>query len=330
VTVATGIGSWPGDDAQDYAEAVRVVLGELPDLPHLPELPARGPGATMVGRALAVVSGLSFDLQPAGWRLTDNPGIDHRRALSLLAQDLDALEEQTQDFRGVLKIQVAGPWTLAAMVEKPRGDKVLSDHGARRDLAQGLAEGVAEHLADVRRRVGAARIVVQVDEPALPAVLAGAIPTASGFGRHRVIHPPEVSAALEWVLEEAGEEPWVHSCAAGVPWQLLRGAGARGLSADLAMLDAGDIDVMAESLEAGDTVALGVVPSLEPATVPTATALTERVLRWLDMVGLDIEVVSERLVMTPTCGLAGASPDWARSALALCREVARNLTPSPE
>jgi methionine synthase II (cobalamin-independent) len=330
VTAATGVGSWPGDDAEDFAEAVRVVLGEVPQLPHLPELPARGPEATMVGRAVAVVSDLAFDLQPAGWRLTDNPGIDHRRARSLLAQDLDALEEQTQDFRGVLKLQVAGPWTLAAMVEKPRGDKVLSDHGARRDLAQGLAEGVAVHLADVRRRVAGARVVVQVDEPALPAVLAGAIPTASGFGRHRVVHPPEVSAALEWVLEQAGEEPWVHSCAAGVPWQLLRGAGARGLSADLSVLDAGDVDVLAEALEAGETVALGVVPSLEPTAAPTAIALTERVLRWLDMVGLDIEVVSERLVLTPTCGLAGASPGWARRALALCHEAARNLTASPE
>ncbi len=221
----------------------------------------------MAGRAIAMVADLGFDLQPAGWRLTDRPGIDHRRARSLLAQDLDALEEQAQDVRGTFKIQVAGPWTLAASVEKPRGDKVLSDHGARRELAQALAEGVATHLADVRRRVAAERVVVQVDEPALTAVLAGQIPTASGFGRHRVVHPPEASAALEWVLAAAGDDPWVHSCAAGVPWQLLRGAGARGLSADLSVLTADDMDVLAEALEAGETLALGVVPSLEPATV---------------------------------------------------------------
>lgn len=330
MSVATGVGSWPGDDVVDYAEAVRVVLGETPDLPYLPELPGRGAPAGMIGRGVAVVASLGFDLQPAGWRLIDRPGIDHRRARSLLAQDLDQLEEQTQDFRGTLKIQVPGPWTLAASIEKPRGDKVLSDHGARRDLAQALAEGVVVHLADVRRRVAAERIVVQIDEPTLPAVLAGAIPTASGFGRHRVVHPPEASAALEGVLEAAGDDPWVHSCAAGVPWQLLRGAGARGLSADLAVLTADDMDVLAEALEAGETLALGVVPALEPATVPTATALTERVLRWLDMVGLDQEVVQERLVITPSCGLAGASPDWARGATALCREVARNLSASPE
>jgi methionine synthase II (cobalamin-independent) len=327
VTVATGIGSWPGDDARDYAEAVRVVLGEVPELPHLPELPARGPGATMVGRALAMIGDLGFDLQPAGWRLTDRPGVDHRRARSLLAQDLDELEEQTQGIEGgVLKIQVAGPWTLAASVERPRGDKVLADHGARRELAQALAAGVADHLRDVRGRVAAARIVVQVDEPSLPAVLAGAVPTASGFGRHRVVHPPEASTALEGVLGSAGVEPWLHSCASAVPWQLVRGAGARGLSTDLATLHAGDIDVLAEALEAGETVALGVVPSREPANLPTASGVTEQVLRWLDMTGLDPESVSDRLVLTPACGLAGASPAWARQALALCHEAATNLT----
>jgi methionine synthase II (cobalamin-independent) len=326
VTRATGIGSLPGEDAEEYAEAVRLVLGEVPDLPYLPELPGRGPGASMTGRAIAMIPDLAFDLQPAGWRLTDSVGMDQRRARSMFAQDLDQLEEQAQGFDGDLKIQVCGPWTLAATVEKPRGDKVLSDHGARRELAQALAEGVVEHLADVRRRVDAARVVVQFDEPALPAVLAGQIPTASGFGRHRVVHPPEASAALEWVFAASGPEPWVHSCASDVPWQLLRGAGARGLSADFSTLTAGDMDVLAEALEAGESVALGVVPSTEPGTAPTATALTERVLRWLDMVGLDLEVVSERLVVTPTCGLAGASPAWARRATELARETAANLS----
>ena len=220
---------------------------------------------------------------------------------------------------------MAGPWTLAASVEKPRGDKVLSDHGARRELAQALAEGVATHLADVRRRVPVERVVVQVDEPAMAAVLAGAVPTASGLGRHRVVHPPEASAALEWVLAAAGDEPWVHACAAGVPWQLLRGAGARGLSGDFSVLTADDMDVFAEALEAGETLALGVVPSLEPAAAPDAKSLTESVLRWLDMLGLDPGTVTERLVITPSCGLAGASPAWARRATELCREVATNL-----
>jgi methionine synthase II (cobalamin-independent) len=191
-----------------------------------------------------------------------------------------------------------------------------------------LAEGVAGHLAGVRLRVPAERIVVQVDEPLLPAVLAGRVPTASGFGKHRTIHPPEASAALEWVLGAAGEEPWLHSCAADVPWALVRGAGARGLSADLSLLTADALDAFAEALEVGDRVALGVVPATDPEPVPTAKALTQRVLRVLDLLGLDPDGVSDQMVITPTCGLAGASPDWARRATDLCREVARELTTS--
>jgi hypothetical protein len=332
VTLASGVGSWPGSDAEEYAEAVRVVLGELsdpPGLPYLPELPARGPAAGLVGRTLAVVDTLGFDLQPAGWRLTDGSGIDHRRARSMLGQDLDQLEDQAQGFQGVLKVQVAGPWTLAASVERPRGDKVLADHGARRELAQALAEGVAVHLADVRRRVDAEHVVVQLDEPVLPAVLAGSVPTASGFGRHRSVHPPEAGEALGWVLARAGGEPWVHSCAAQTPWSLLRGAGARGLSADLGVLGAADLDVLAEALEAGERVALGVVPANDPDPEPGEKALTERVLRLLDVLGLDPDAVGEQLVVTPACGMAGASPAWARRATELCAAVARNLAASP-
>ncbi len=330
MTLATGIGSMPGDDARDFDEAVRVVLGEVSGLPHLPELPERGAGGHMTGRGLAIAEGLGADVQPAGWRLTDAAGADLRRARSLLAQDLDAFEEQTQGYAGPLKIQVVGPWTLAATVERPRGDKVLSDHGARRDLAQSLAEGVRSHVADVRRRVGGAdRLIVQVDEPALGAVLTGGVPTASGFGRHRTVHPPEASAALEWVLDaitESGGEPWVHACAPGTPLDLLRGAGARGLAVDLDTITAAGHDQLGEAIEAGEIVALGVIPTLEPDSPPTDSAVVDRVLRWLDMLGIDPAGVGDQLVITPACGLAGASPAWARQALQTCQLSATHLT----
>jgi len=40
------------------------------------------------------------------------------------------------------------------------------------------------------------------------------------------------------------------------------------------------------------------------------------------MVGLE---PTDRLVVTPSCGLAGASPAWARAALVLSRKAAANL-----
>lgn len=309
-------------------EAVRTVLGELPELPHLPELPGRGAVAGMTGRALAVVAELGFDLQPAGWRLTDAPGIDHRRARSLLAQDLDALEEHAQEYAGPLKVQVAGPWTLAATVERPRGDRLLADVGARRELAQALAEGVRDHVADVRRRLPGAEVLVQVDEPALPAVMGGGVPTASGFHRHRSVDPPRASEALGWVFDAiagSGASPLAHCCAADVPVALLRGAGARAVSVDLDVLAAAAYDEVGAALDAGDRVFLGVVPATDPAHVPTVRQVVERVRRLLDMLGFDPDEVAGRLVLTPSCGLASATPGYAREALSLVRVSASRL-----
>lgn len=326
---ASGVGSLP--DADAFTEALRVVLGTL-DLPYLPELPDRGATASLAGRGTALLAELGADLQPAGWRLTGaSPGRDQRRARSLLGQDLDALEEQTQGYEGRLKVQVAGPWTLAATLERPRGDKVLADHGLRRELAQSLAEGVREHVADVRRRVPGADLLVQLDEPALPAVLAGAVPTASGFHRHRSVDQPAASPALEWVMAavtEAGATPVVHCCAPDVPIGLLTGAGARGLSVDLSQLTVAAYDGLAELLESGRTLLLGVVPSTDPgpaqASWPGDEPVTERVLRLLDMLGFDPASAGD-LVVTPSCGLAGASPAWARRATELSATVAKNL-----
>lgn len=336
---ATGVGSFPGETQRDHDEALAVVLGGLGDLPgqrgivHLPEVPGRGAGASMLGRTLGLLGVvLDADLQPEGWRLTGGAGappLDQRRAASLLAQDLDSFEERTQELTGPVKVQVVGPWTLAATVERPRGDKLLADHGARRELAEALAEAVRDHVDDVRRRVpGASEIVVQLDEPALPAVLAGSVPTASGFSRHRTVHPPEASDALARVtgaIEAAGATPWVHSCAPDVPIALLRGAGARGVLLDLSLLGAAGVDAAAEALEAGTTLGLGVVPTAPGTALPGDREVVERVLRWLDLVGLDLDAVGGGVVLTPACGLAGLTAAGARRALGLVAAAARSL-----
>lgn len=327
MTLASGVGSLPGED---IAEAVRLVLGELPDLPHLPELPARGVHAGMTGRALGAITELGFDLQPAGWRLTGSgsAGADQRRARSLLAQDLDALEEQAADYNGPLKLQLTGPWTLAATVERPRGDRLLGDPGARRELAQALAVAAAEHVADVRRRVPGAQVVLQVDEPAITAVLEARVPTASGLDRHRRIDPPRAAEALTWLreaAEQAGADVVVHSCADDPPVALLRQAGATAVSVDLLRLSAEGLDELGELLDAGERAYLGVVPSVGEDT-PTTGSVVDRVVRVLDMLGHDPDVVGGQLVLTPTCGLAAASPAYVREALRTLGEAATGLT----
>jgi len=69
------------------------------------------------------------------------------------------------------------------------------------------------------------------------------------------------------------------------------------------------------------------VPSTDPTPTPTADALAIRVRRFFDDLGRDAEELAGRIVVTPSCGLAGASPSWAREAMRLARKVAADLAP---
>ena len=318
---ATGVGSLPGTDP---AEAVRTVLGELPGLPHLPELPARGAGADLIGRTAALLVDLAVDLTPAGWRLVPRPGIDLRRAQEFLARDLDALHDAADGYAGPFKVQAAGPFTLAAGLERLRGERAVVDAGARRDLVQSLAEGVAAHVDAVRGRVSGAQVVVQLDEPSLPAVLQGALPTASGFGKLPPVPAPEVQAELSAVVSALPGSVVLHCCADRLPWELLRGTGAAGISFDLGLVQ--DLDAVGTAVDAGTHLLVGVVPGTD-ATLPAPGSTGSRVRAWWNELGFAAEQLPGAVTLTPTCGLAGASPSYARSAMAHVRQAAEYLQP---
>ena len=210
------------------AEAMRVVVGELPDFPHQPELPDRGPGADLTGRTAALLVDIAVEVTPRGWRVAERPGRDLARARSMLSTDLDVLEEVLDGFRGPLKVQLCGPWTLAATLELPRTMNVaIADPGAVADLTASLAEGAAAFAADVAKRVPGARLVVQFDEPALPAVAEGSVPTASGLSRLAAIEPDTLQERLAQVIASTRGYTIVHCCARSVPFGLIQGVRSR-------------------------------------------------------------------------------------------------------
>ena len=331
---ATGVGSLPGADP---AEAMRLVFGELPDLPHLAELPARGPGADLTGRTAALLVDLPVELAPAGWRFAARPGRDLSRARGLLSADLDALEEAADGYRGPLKIQACGPWTLAATIELIRSqNRALADPGAIADLTASLAEGLAAHVAEVRSRVPGARLLVQLDEPGLPAVIAGDVPSASGLNRLPVPDAADLETRLGSIISAARAFTVVHCCATSVPFGMIRGAGADAAGCDLSKLGRTGEDGLAEAVEAGLGILAGVIPATGTAAAPqpppageAARAVTGlwRRMGWPAArngpAGPD--GVAAQVVLAPACGMAGATPGYARAAMARCREAARLL-----
>jgi hypothetical protein len=330
----------PGENPM---EAARVVAGELPDLPFLAELPGRGPGADITGRAAALLVDIPMELAgPRGWRIAERPGRDMRRAKSMLSADLDAMEEVLDGYSGLFKVQIVGPLTLAATLEQPRSlNPALADPGLVADLASSLAEGIAAHVAEVAKRVPKATLMVQFDEPALLAVLRGGIPTPSGLSRVRAVDEEIARDRLREVLAATPAYSVVHCCSQDLPFGIIRDAGADGVSFDPSQLRRGDFDGFAEAAEAGAGLLVGALPTSGPAAPagpdagrrsgrderqrpkPSDTAGIVRDL-WRKM-DLPAAQCAPQVVITPACGLPGASPQQARDALRWCREAAQIL-----
>ncbi|MEU4774891.1 methionine synthase [Micromonospora sp. NPDC023644] len=319
---ATGIGSLPGTD---IAEAQRIVLGELPALPHLPELPARGPGADLIGRTAGLLVELPVELYAARWRIAPRPGRELRRARDLMERDLDQLAEQAEEYAGPVKIQAGGPLTLAASLELPIGGRMLRDPGAVRDLTGSLAEGLRGHVAAVARRLPRATVLLQLDEPSLPTVLAGRVPTESGLGAYRAVEPADAASLLRTVVEAAGVPTVVHCCAPDVPLELIRSTGAVGVALDLGLVT--DLDPLGEAIDAGLGLLAGAAPTGPSAAgrAPTSAQVADRVRQLWDRLGFPRRQLAEQVVVTPACGLAHATEPYARAVLAACRDAGRRL-----
>lgn len=301
---------------------------------HLVELPARGVGADIVGRAGALLVDIALDTVPRGYRLTARPGAVTRRSASLLAEDIDALEEawEVAGLRGSgrpVKVQAPGPITLAAELELPNGHRAITDQGAFNDIAASLAEGVAAHRASVSRRLDTP-VVVQFDEPSLPAAVAGHLTGVTSLSPVAAVEESVAITMLDLCASAVGVDVVVHSCASSIPWNILQRSIISAVSVDAGTLAAADLDAVGEFVESGRVVMLGVVPSIAPARRPAAEEVASSAVTITDRIGFNRSVLRDRIGIVPACGLAGATPQWARTAIELARRVAEGLADDPE
>ena len=293
---------------------------------HLVELPARGVGSDVVGRAGALLIDVAIDTVPRGYRIAARPGAVTRRAVSLLDEDIDALEEawETAGLRGSgrpVKVQAPGPITLAAELELANGHRAITDLGAVHDIAASLAEGVATHRASLSRRLDTP-VVVQFDEPSLPAAVAGRLTGVTTLSPVAPIDETLATTMLDICAAAAGAEVSVHSCATALPWKVLQRSNISAISVDAGTLEAADLDAIAEFVESGRVVVLGVVSSSTPTRLPAVEEVAAAVVAITDRLGFSRSVLRDRIGITPACGLAAATPQWARTAIGLARRAA--------
>ena len=319
----------PGTDPR---EAAAVVVGEL-GLPHLPELPDRGVGADLIGRTAGLLVDLPVDYVHRTYRLAAAPTAETRRARDYLRWDLDALEEmwETGGLRGrgrVVKVQACGPYTFAAHAELRGGHKLIRDAGALREVTAALAAGLREQAAELERRLGV-RVVVQLDEPSVGAVIDGTVTPLTRLDPIAPVPVADVAHVLTELADGLDRPVLVHDCSPP-RWDLLGRLESCAVSIDLTLLRERDLDRLGELLDAGRLLAAGVVPATDPGTEPGRLVddLVIRLGALVDRLGLSRDVLRDQVLVTPTCGLAGAGPGWARTAPAIASRVADGIATS--
>ncbi|GAB3530276.1 uroporphyrinogen decarboxylase/cobalamine-independent methonine synthase family protein [Arthrobacter monumenti] len=328
---ATALGSWPGTDP---AEAMRVIRGELgsPHLPFLPQLPDRGVGADAVGRTAALLVELPVDVQPHGWRLVPRRGQDHRRAVSMLNTDVNTLADiigAEETAGGQLKLQLRGPWSMAANLHLHHGERALSDAGARREILESLTAGLVAHIGKVAEVSRGADLVIQFDEPEIERVLTGGIPTASGYRTLRSVPEQEVLSgwrSIAGAARDAGAvEVAVSAPAAGLPLEKLDEAGLDAVGLSLDALSPRQWEDIAAAVESGRKLWAGVTATPDGGgTLPEVSALVEEVLTPWGRVGLPLHQL-QQVRLTPSSALSRCAPRDAKRTLTRLTQAADAL-----
>lgn len=326
MTGVSGHPAWPGEDLLD---AQSVVVGDLADtpegldgLPFVVRLPARGPWADATAQAAALLVDMPVELGVHGWKLADRPGHDESRARALVREGLDVLAVAAHGYTGPLVVPVVGPLTLAATLYLARGDRVLADPGAVAALAESLGAGLVEHLAAVRRAVPGAAPTVALHEPLLAQVVAGVLPSFSGYSALRPVRVPVASERLRAVTGA------LRSAGSGAARVVVHGGSSQGAIAPIAdagsdavALTVGGFDErawerVAELVERG----LGLWAELPPQASsqcagPDVAGQAAVLLEPWRRVGLPAERLRDVVVLAPPPA-SGATPDDARGALA--------------
>jgi methionine synthase II (cobalamin-independent) len=110
----------------------------------------------------------------------------------------------------------------------------------------------------------------------------------------------------------------------------LQRSSIHAISIDASTLTAADLDGVGDFVDSGRAVILGVVPTTTPTARPSAEEMAKAVVGVTDRLGFARSVLRERIGISPVCGLAGATPQWARTAVELAQKAADAFAEDPD
>ncbi|MBU0548354.1 MAG: hypothetical protein KJ710_08215 [Candidatus Omnitrophica bacterium] len=330
--LATGVGSLPFHDAQ---KAIDLILRCVPCAPFWPQLPKCDMREGMVVQFSENLPGLKID----GSGLHFAP-IDKEKELEVfyerfIAQDLLYFKLSPDFARGLyafyqrlkeidlskiefIKCQVTGPFTFCSGINDLNGNSILHDKVLMQAMVKGLSMKALWQL-EYFRAFGK-KIIMFFDEPYLTCVGSAYTPV----NRNDVI---DVFSELTDSLMSQDCLVGIHCCG-NTDWGMLM--DAEGI--DIINFDAFDFqerfvlyaDNLNSFLRKGGMICWGVIPTQGYNTSQTPEGLSQKIKSGLDILvkkGIDRELLLERLMISPACGLGTLDAQKAEGILNLLNQT---------
>jgi hypothetical protein len=329
--MATGIGSVPFLDVEATCKGI---LKLYPDIPFWPQFVKRSPLEDMAIQASQGLPLIRLDRESGSIRLdvsdnqenelisfyehfmaedTDYFAIDREHASGLYTL-IEMIRNNPNNYGPYIKGQIAGPITFAGSLMDARGRSALYNSEIMDTIVKGLA--IKALWLVKAMSIDGKRTILFLDEPYL-----------SGYGsaftpiqRHEVVS--YIREIIEYLRSRSDVILGIHCCG-NTDWSMIIETGVDIVSFDAVeyldylLLYKNDIKRL---LRNGGAIAWGVVPTVSftgKETIGDLKARLEEGLNTFNTWGLDRDMVAERSLVTPACGVGSIEPALAEEILAL-------------
>lgn len=333
---ATAIGSLPHRDPE---EACSLTLEHLTEAPAWPQLPRRDFRENMYAQCSEGLPGVVVDrerrkvycdtsrdileeMEEIFQAYLENDlqkvGIGREYAAGLYAF-VDRVSGEGKKY-SLLKGQITGPISFGLSVLDGNNRPILY-HDQLSEAMIRLLSLKARWMENFLRRTGAAEeVLIFLDEPYLVSVGSALVSVSREL----------VTDSIRACIEGLGCLTGAHCCG-NTDWTLLFRSGLNVVNFDAY----GYMDSLAlypeelnAFLEAGGILAWGLVPNTPHVDKEDADSLARRFEQGLELLvsrGVDGDLLRERAMITPSCGLEGLSEERAERAYRLTEELSYKL-----
>ncbi|MDP2927833.1 MAG: hypothetical protein Q8N80_03415 [Candidatus Omnitrophota bacterium] len=330
--LATGIGSLPLTDAQI---AVDLILRYVPAAPFWPQLPKCNVREGMLAQFSENLPGLKFDAGDLHFIAGDKEkelelfydrfiaqDLEYFKISPDFARGLHAFYERlnSMDLSGVefIKCQVTGPFTFCSGITDVEGKIILHDEVLMQAMVKGLGMKALWQL-EYFKKFGK-KMIMFFDEPYLTGVGSAYTPV----NRNEVI---DVYSELTDTLKSQGSLIGIHCCG-NTDWSMLTDT----VGIDIINFDAFNFqerfvlyaDNLNRFLKKGGIICWGIVPTQEFNTDQSPELLVQKIKFGLGLLvkkGIDRQLLLERLLISPACGLGTLDAQKAEGILSLLNQT---------